>query len=53
MGPMNGLNAFRGKTRATASAPMMAQSEANMIRDHLKLSVEGIHGAGEIALPAA
>jgi hypothetical protein len=40
MGPMNGLNAFRGKTRATASAPMMAQSVANIIRDHVKLSME-------------
>jgi hypothetical protein len=42
LGPMNGLNAHKGQDRTTGAEAMIAQSVADILNDHVKLSVEGI-----------
>lgn len=42
MGPMSGLNAFERQNPATGAAPTIAQSVANILRHHVKLSVAGV-----------
>src|ERR1700722_17981259 len=40
--PMNGLNAFERQYRMTGAGAMIAQSVADILSHHVKLSVEGI-----------
>src|ERR1700692_4946136 len=42
VGPMNGLNAFERQYRMTGAGAMIAQSVADILSHHVKLSVEGI-----------
>jgi hypothetical protein len=42
MGPMNGLNACKRQNRTTGARAMIAQSVADILNHHVKLSVEGI-----------
>src|SRR6202521_51410 len=39
---MNGLDACKRQNRTTGAAAMIAQSVADILSDHVKLSVEGI-----------
>src|SRR5712672_3669173 len=42
VGPMNGLNACKRQNRTTGARAMIAQSVADILNHHVKLSVEGI-----------
>src|SRR5207249_12281266 len=42
LGPMNGLNARKGQDRTTGAWTMLAQSVADILKDHVRLSVEAI-----------
>src|SRR6266436_3077145 len=42
MGPMNGLDACKRQNRTTGARAMIAQSVADILNHHVKLSVEGI-----------
>jgi hypothetical protein len=42
MGPMNGLNAYERQNRTTGAGGMIAQSVADILAHHVKLSVEAI-----------
>src|SRR6202049_1899995 len=42
VGPMHGLNAFERQYRMTGAGAMIAQSVADILSHHVKLSVEGI-----------
>src|ERR1700680_3497298 len=42
IGPMNGLDACKRQNRTTGARTMIAQSVADILRHHVKLTVEGI-----------
>src|SRR5437660_1374634 len=42
IGPMNGLSAYKRHNRTIGAGGMIAQSVADILGDHVNLSVEGI-----------